>query len=181
MEMQDVHKNIIKSYASSYHRRIVSQGLWMDREDLEGEFCICYAKALKMFRKNSGAKFETYLITAINNKFRDILNKLIYDAKKKLNCIDLNQDTEASYFMVEVNDAIRDIYDKLTPRERVIMHDMLSPSPELLEFIPSDCSPRKYMGSLQWAIAEVRGFHHNEVKYCLSRIRKKVKRALTIK
>jgi hypothetical protein len=183
--MEQSHIKIVKSYAVTYSRQLYAEGLWLEREDLEGEFYLCCAKALKMFNSHNDfdAKFETYLISAINNKFLDIRKKLIYDARcgQIINAVgdEIAAAVEnEAVSNIDIYDAIKTSYSLLSDRERTIMDDIMMPPEAIEELIPEGCSPRKYQGHLQRAIAEVRGYHMNEVKYSIKRIRDKVKYCL---
>lgn len=175
------YDKIVKSYATIHHRHLVNRGLWIDKDDLEGEFYLCYVKAKGKFKEGKGAKFETYLITSINNRFLDIMNKLSNEARGLSRYAEIIKSTVEVAPDVDQSEIVREVFNLLTPREQIIMKDMMAPDENISEHIPSGLPPRKYAGHLQKSIALNRGFHFNEVKYSIGRIRKKVKQCLLFK
>lgn len=175
------HSKLVKSYADIHHRSLRAMGLWIEKEDLEGEFFLILAKAYKMFRDSDGrnAKFETYVISAINNRFLDIRNKLIYDAK----CGAAHRPTEQGSGLygiqtVDVVSTIKEVFASLSAKEREVMRELISPTEEIVERIPDGCSQRVYLGKVQRAISEVHGYSYTEVKNMVKKIRGKVKKSL---
>ena len=174
------HQKIISGYATKCFHRLRREGLWYEREDLEGEFSICYAKAVQMFREDSPASFETYLIAAINNRFLDIRKKLINETKGWVAYQGAQHRGEApdDHSTIDVKSTLEAVSETLTLSERTILDELLSPSEAVLAQMPDTHGRRSYFPNLMRAISTAHAFHYNEVRYRVDKIRNRVKKAL---
>jgi hypothetical protein len=169
--------NLIKSYSHIFYKKLMSNGLHIDRDDLESDLSMTYVEANKAYRGENfkGAKFETFFVKMMKNRFENIRKRLFIEKKgyQALN----DQDEQVEYSMDSmlelslINDKIE---RELSSIDYLIFKELVSPDAQLIKGIP-DCSARRYIGVLHRNIADKYQMSYQEFKYRTHKIRKKIK------
>lgn len=183
--MDEKHRKLIKSYASYYYKDLYQYGLDYELEDLEGEFYLCYAKSLKLYNPEaSDAKFETYLISAITNRFYDIRDRLISNSKMMnsyASDVSVVNHEPSIVDMDGIVDKVSKVAsDVLSSKEYTIFKELISPSEKVSVIVSGESAGRTRTGKLYAAIAMVHGMTLPEVKYKIKLLRNKLRSNIDI-
>lgn len=126
-------KDTIRSYSRFHWAQMRGRGFAIELEDVEGEFGVVYAQALKGYNMQSSASFGTYLHKAFENRIKTLKATMARSWTTPVIPLAggdvVDPDTiENSMAVIDERDAQKRFSDGLIGAQKIIFDELMNPS-----------------------------------------------------